>query len=87
LDRASGYEPEGRQFESVRAHHKINELRPVRGSLPIQNPFKMSDRARIRDLGTDLFFPHPLLLTVHPGLIDHELIAANITSPKRAKFL
>src|SRR2546425_4789845 len=22
LDRASGYEPEGRQFESVRAHHK-----------------------------------------------------------------
>ncbi|HUA84809.1 MAG TPA: hypothetical protein VMB85_13180 [Bryobacteraceae bacterium] len=47
----------------------------------------MSDRARIRDLGTDLFFPHPLLLTVHPGLIDHELIAANITSPKRAKLL
>ena len=26
LDRASGYEPEGRQFESVRAHHQINNL-------------------------------------------------------------
>jgi hypothetical protein len=26
LDRASGYEPEGRQFESVRAHHEINGL-------------------------------------------------------------
>jgi hypothetical protein len=23
LDRASGYEPEGRMFESCRAHHKI----------------------------------------------------------------
>ena len=23
LDRASGYEPEGRQFESVRAHHQL----------------------------------------------------------------
>ena len=26
LDRASGYEPEGRQFESVRAHHINQEL-------------------------------------------------------------
>src|SRR5262245_15702745 len=26
LDRASGYEPEGRVFESLRAHHRINSL-------------------------------------------------------------
>jgi hypothetical protein len=26
LDRASGYEPEGREFESLRAHHLINNL-------------------------------------------------------------
>ena len=26
LDRASGYEPEGRMFESCRAHHQINTL-------------------------------------------------------------
>ena len=26
LDRASGYEPGGREFESLRAHHKINGL-------------------------------------------------------------
>ena len=36
LDRASGYEPEGRQFESVRAHHlnhfKINEERETKRS-------------------------------------------------------
>jgi hypothetical protein len=25
LDRASGYEPEGRVFESLRAHHKIKK--------------------------------------------------------------
>ena len=24
LDRASGYEPEGREFESPRAHHSLN---------------------------------------------------------------
>src|SRR5262249_16049871 len=27
LDRASGYEPEGREFESLRAHHIFNHLR------------------------------------------------------------
>jgi hypothetical protein len=27
LDRASGYEPEGRQFESVRAHHRTVPLK------------------------------------------------------------
>jgi hypothetical protein len=27
LDRASGYEPEGREFESLRAHHLLNSLR------------------------------------------------------------
>ena len=27
LDRASGYEPEGREFESLRARHKIQEVR------------------------------------------------------------
>ena len=26
LDRASGYEPEGREFESPRAHHSLNLL-------------------------------------------------------------
>ena len=26
LDRASGYEPEGRVFESLRAHHKNTDL-------------------------------------------------------------
>jgi hypothetical protein len=26
LDRASGYEPEGREFESLRAHHLFNLL-------------------------------------------------------------
>src|SRR5215469_3721179 len=25
LDRASGYEPEGREFESLRAHHRMND--------------------------------------------------------------
>src|SRR5579863_4078948 len=25
LDRASGYEPEGREFESLRAHHLLND--------------------------------------------------------------
>ena len=28
LDRASGYEPEGRVFESPRAHHRINNIVP-----------------------------------------------------------
>ncbi len=27
LDRASGYEPEGREFESLRARHSFNNLR------------------------------------------------------------
>ena len=26
LDRASGYEPEGRGFESLRAHHRIQQI-------------------------------------------------------------
>src|SRR5499426_4397055 len=30
LDRAFGYEPKGRTFESCRAHNKINSLRQVR---------------------------------------------------------
>ena len=28
LDRASGYEPEGREFESLRAHHTQQQARP-----------------------------------------------------------
>jgi hypothetical protein len=28
LDRASGYEPEGREFESLRAHHSSNLVQP-----------------------------------------------------------
>src|ERR1700733_8464081 len=35
LDRASGYEPEGRVFESLRAHHRINGFR---GCLPKNSP-------------------------------------------------
>ena len=30
LDRASGYEPEGRVFESLRAHHRISSLGALR---------------------------------------------------------
>jgi hypothetical protein len=34
LDRASGYEPEGREFESLRAHHLLKDLgHPSRGAL------------------------------------------------------
>src|SRR5713226_4392551 len=34
LDRASGYEPEGREFESLRAHHSFNSLgHPLPGAL------------------------------------------------------
>jgi hypothetical protein len=34
LDRASGYEPEGREFESLRAHHLFNHLgHRVKGAL------------------------------------------------------
>src|ERR1700730_16352099 len=34
LDRASGYEPEGREFESLRAHHPFNNLgHPAKGAL------------------------------------------------------
>jgi hypothetical protein len=29
LDRASGYEPEGREFESLRAHHFFTQLRAI----------------------------------------------------------
>ncbi len=29
LDRVSGYEPEGRRFESFRAHHFFKDLREV----------------------------------------------------------
>jgi hypothetical protein len=32
LDRASGYEPEGREFESLRAHHLLKDLRLIRSS-------------------------------------------------------
>jgi hypothetical protein len=35
LDRASGYEPEGRTFESCRAHHKHQIVRRVRRSGPV----------------------------------------------------
>src|SRR5258708_5702625 len=39
LDRASGYEPEGRMFESCRAHQNnsiiISHLRAIRGSGPL----------------------------------------------------
>jgi hypothetical protein len=31
LDRASGYEPEGREFESLRAHH-ISSLQPSKST-------------------------------------------------------
>src|SRR5436309_222162 len=34
LDRASGYEPEGREFESLRAHHFIGVLGPSLSELP-----------------------------------------------------
>ena len=33
LDRASGYEPEGRRFESCRAHHKIKRRNHLRRSV------------------------------------------------------
>jgi hypothetical protein len=33
LDRASGYEPEGREFESLRARHPFNSLQPMRFQL------------------------------------------------------
>src|ERR1700685_3768565 len=34
LDRASGYEPEGREFDSLRAHHNFNNLgHPASGAL------------------------------------------------------
>src|SRR5438128_1547826 len=42
LDRASGYEPEGRQFESVRAHHGINDLGAVGGKTA--HPFTHPDQ-------------------------------------------
>src|SRR5579859_411719 len=33
LDRASGYEPEGRMFESCRAHHKVKRSKHLRTSV------------------------------------------------------
>src|SRR5271170_4911963 len=39
LDRAPGYEPGGREFESLRAHHIINEL-----GMPRNFPFTPSDQ-------------------------------------------
>jgi hypothetical protein len=38
LDRASGYEPEGRLFESARAHQKINSLEVSAGKI-FHQPF------------------------------------------------
>jgi hypothetical protein len=35
LDRASGYEPEGREFESLRAHHLLNDLRGFSFEVPL----------------------------------------------------
>jgi hypothetical protein len=34
LDRASGYEPEGREFESLRAHHFQREIELFRALQP-----------------------------------------------------
>src|SRR5471030_1584876 len=44
LDRASGYEPEGRLFESARAHHKINNLLPLRPLLQKRPPLQFIER-------------------------------------------
>ena len=42
LDRASGYEPEGRMFESCRAHHQIKGLGAVDGKTT--HPFTHPDQ-------------------------------------------
>ena len=35
LDRASGYEPEGREFESLRARHNFNSVRASETGCPL----------------------------------------------------
>ncbi len=38
LDRASGFEPEGRRFESFRVHKRQRKLNRFRGGVGISNP-------------------------------------------------
>ncbi len=51
LDRASGYEPEGREFESLRAHHFLNKnahFLPARSDLRILFDFCFTPTARLK---------------------------------------
>src|SRR5258707_1057528 len=40
LDRASGYEPEGREFESLRAHHYFRHVFRLRPAIGIHSNFQ-----------------------------------------------
>jgi hypothetical protein len=71
LDRASGYEPEGRVFESPRAHHKNKRLRRLhdRGQTRLGSSAG-SNAARIRDF-IHLLGSLPLRLGEHIGVGLH----------------
>src|SRR5437762_13302257 len=56
LDRASGYEPEGREFESPRAHHSTHKLRFTSSAFSIP-PIHRQFLSVLRASGGFLFWP------------------------------
>ena len=44
LDRASGYEPEGREFESLRAHHPFHAINMRLSARPAKHRSRLPDR-------------------------------------------
>ncbi len=47
LDRAPGYEPGGREFESLRAHHNISDARTFFGLLAFDALIRTPDRQQV----------------------------------------
>jgi hypothetical protein len=47
-DSLIGYEPEGREFESLRAHHSFNYLRPLLETVPMAQCAMLETQRKVK---------------------------------------
>ena len=61
LDRASGFEPEGREFESLRARKLINDVTSVRGLSSMDSAGMVCQRIDVTEDGVQKVFTEVLI--------------------------
>ena len=85
LDRASGYEPEGREFESLRARHRIRDLGALKRECPSSlsaNCSCLLNTSRMPRHSTQFFtLQCSLLLAVGAGSLEGFELFAFIVEP------